>query len=202
MRHWDEVETFFLESARGDLERDGDVAPCLVAFSGEDPLLLAYLRPFDKGEYTDPLIELIALAGPLGADRLAACFGARGWSLDGPPHEVRSDRDPRQRVLAIQGADGSAGAARPFGTLWPFDLDGGEVRWGEALRTDDPQGWIPQALTAAVAGRERLQASAEEMAAQAVRCAELGHDLYLAPEGERRLGGQGRGICSEPEGVA
>lgn len=202
MQRWEDLESFFRDSATRDLERDGEVDPCFVAFDGEAPLMLAYLRPFEKGAYADPLIELIALAGPLGADRLAACFGARGWSLDGPPPDVRAGSDPRQRVLAVQGADGSGGATRPFGTLWPFDVDAGQVRWGEPMRTEEPQGWIPQALAAAVAGREQLRAAEGETAAQAARCSELGHDVYLSPEGNRRLGGQGLGICSPPEAMA
>src|SRR5688572_44782 len=71
MQRWNDAESFLLAEAAADLTDSDDVSPCLVAFSGDELLLVAFLRSFAKGEYADPLIELLALTAPLGADRLA-----------------------------------------------------------------------------------------------------------------------------------
>lgn len=187
MRHWEDVERFLRDSAEEDLTQRGEVDPCFVAFRGEDPLLLAYLRPFPKGGYADPIIEVAALAAPLGADRMAVAMGARAWSLDDPIVPAAPEGDLRQRVVAVHGVDGAAGVPRPFGTLWPFSLEADAVSWGQALRSDDAEGWIPAALATLVDAAGRIDVTTEDLSRQAARCLWLGHDLRLAPSVEERL---------------
>lgn len=188
MERWDDLEAFTRDSAESDLDAMGEVDPFVVAFRAIEPLFVAYLRPFEKGAYDRPLIEVLALAAPLGADRLAVAMGGRAWSLDDPVSPVVDGvGDLRQRVLTLHGVDGLGGAPTAFGVMWPFEIAGGRVSWQEALRTGDGQGWIPRALELAVTSRGQLEASAEEVADQAVRCIELGHDLYLAPPVGQRL---------------
>jgi hypothetical protein len=187
MRHWEDVERFLRDSAEEDLTNRGEVASCFVAFRGEDPLLLAYLRPFPKGGYADPIIEVAALAAPLGADRMAVAMGARAWSLDDPIAPVAPEGDLRQRVVVVHGVDGAGGAPRPFGTIWPYSEEGGAVGWGPPLRSDDAEGWIPAALATMVGAARRIDVTAEDLARQAARCLWLGHDLRLAPSVEERL---------------
>jgi hypothetical protein len=88
---WDEVEQFMIAEAERDLEAGNEVRPCFAAFACEAPLVLAFLRPFPKGGYHDPLIELLALAAPLNADRLKLSLSGRAWSMDDPIPPVDPD---------------------------------------------------------------------------------------------------------------
>lgn len=185
---WDEVEELFVSCAEADLEQWGELAPALVAFSGEQLLFIAWLRPFEKGAYHDPVIELLALAMPLDADRLALALAGRAWSFEDPIAPVSEDADLRQRVLVLHFVDGADGAAKPYSVVRAFDLEDGKVRWGEPRRLDGGQGWVFQALEVAVHRRARLRAPLSEVRAQAARVVELGHDLHLSPELARRFG--------------
>lgn len=189
MLSWGELDIFFRDTTEDTLLATGEVMPCLAAFAGQRGLLLADLRPFEKGRYAEPLIELLALALPLGADRLAVAFGGRAWSLDDPPTPmVPGDPDLRQRILTIHRADGAGLRVRSEAVMWPFELADGAVTWHPPLHTDEAvAGWIPEALNKAVEHRERLGQPAEVALAQAERCARLGHRVHLSPEVGERL---------------
>ncbi|MGH8932772.1 MAG: hypothetical protein ACRDZO_19670 [Egibacteraceae bacterium] len=190
MQQWDQMEQFMVTEAERDLLDGRDVRPCLVAFAGETPLLLAFVRPFAKGAYQQPLIELIALAAPLDADRLKFSITGRAWSmLDPIPPVDPALGDLRQRVLAIESVDGSAGSVRAWSTIHPYDVVGGAVRWGEANHLTGGEGWIPSALRETVRMRRELtRASITDIRAQADRCARLGHLVALGPTVAERLG--------------
>ncbi|MGH8900878.1 MAG: hypothetical protein ACRDYA_04155 [Egibacteraceae bacterium] len=188
MQQWDEMEQFMIAAAERDLEAGDEIRPCLTAFAGEAPLVLAFLRPFPKGGYHDPLIELIALAAPLGANRLKLSISGRAWSMDDPIPPVDLDfGDLRQRVLQIQSVDGTAGRPWSASTLLPFDVVDGTVRWSEAVRLGSGEGWIPSALEIAVRKRRRFHAPLDEIRRQAERCVTLGHLVALGPTVADRL---------------
>ncbi len=189
MERWEDVEQFLLDEAAEDLGDGQDIRPCLVAFADDQPLLLAFLRPFRKGGYADPITELIALAAPLGADRLAVSIGARAWSLDDPiPPVVHGVGDLRQPVLVVEQADGSRGAARGASSAYPYDLAKGQVTWGTPIRQPGNDGWISRALTVSIDHRQHITGPVAEIRRQADRCTRLGHMVAFAPAVWDRLG--------------
>lgn len=193
MQRWDEVEQFLLAEASADLAQGTDVRPCLLAFAAEEPLFVAFLRSFRKGHYDEPLIELLALAMPLGTDRLALSIAARAWSIDDPvPPVLPGVGDLRQRVLSISLVDGTAEPVTVTNALHPFTRGAQastlQVRWDAAVRDDSAQGWVVSALRLAVEQRTQLQAPQAEIRKQARRCVALGHLLAFAPDGLDRMG--------------
>ncbi len=186
---WKDREDFLRNEAQRDLEAGVDVRPCFLAMAGERPLFVAFMRGYDKGRHLSPLIELIALAAPLDADRLAVSLCGRAWSLDDPlPPVVPGQGDLRQRVLVIEEADGSRRRARPRSSAFPFEMAEGAVAWGEPIRHDGETGLVSAALALAVRRRHRLRAGDAEIRAQAERCVRLGHMVALsAPVHDRLL---------------
>ena len=186
---WDELERFLLDRATEDLLTDGDIRPCLAAFEDDDALLLASLRSFAKGAYAQPVIEVLALALSLHANRVALCVGGRAWSLDDPvPPVVAGVADLRQRVAAITTVDGMAADVIRAASIHPFDLRRDEVAWGPPIREAE-QSWLGDALEAGVRHRHEFTADADAARDQAVRCAALGHALAFAPAVAARLDG-------------
>jgi hypothetical protein len=180
---WEDAEDLLVACAGDDLRATGDVHPALVAFAGRRLRFVAWVRPFPKGAYGQPLTELFALAAPLDCDRLMLSFGARAWSLEDPIPPVTTGADLRQRVLllyVVDAADG--GAPRLESIMHPFDLDADGPRWGARRVLEGGEGWVPEAMRAIVAGRAALRASTREIAKQAARVVRLGHDLHLAPD--------------------
>lgn len=184
---WGDVEELLSSCAGSDLEQLGEVGPALVALRGEHLQFVAWLRPFDKGRYHDPLIELLALAMPLDVDRLALSIAGRAWSLEDPIPPVTEETDLRQRVHIMYLCDGSDGKPRMTSVLRPFELEGSSLRWGREQRTDDVvEGWVPEVLMVAVKDRRKLRAPLSEIRWQAIRVSALGHELFVSPElGER-----------------
>lgn len=183
MQHWADVATFLLDEATADLSSTGDIRPCMVAFAGEQPLFVAFLRSFARGEYADPLIELLALAAPLDADRLALSLGGRAWSFADPiPPVVEGLGDLRQRVLCVLTIDGSDAEPVTASRIRAFTLAEGQVLWADEVVTDAGEGWTVQALALAVQRRSLLQTDAREIRRQARRCVALGHLLAFAPD--------------------
>ena len=188
MQDWDGVEEFLLEEAERDLSDGVDIRPCLMAFDAEQALLVAFLRSFDKGRYDEPIIELLALAGPLGANRLVLSIGARVWSLDDPMVPVIPGvGDLRQRVVVIVRADANAADAGVRTSLHPFSVADGTVRWSPAVHQPGGDVWLTSALQLAVERRGALAASPRDMRRQARRCVGLGHLLGLSEIAEQRM---------------
>lgn len=180
MQRWHHLDRFFIEEAARDLEAGLAVTPCLAAFRGERPLFVAFVRPFNPGAYAEPLTELLALAAPLKADRLAVSIAGRAWSLEDPIPPVTDDVDLRQRVLVIQRIDGCRRPPRGGSTIVPVDHVDGTMRLGEPAVLDLPEGWIGQALLLTVGSK--LHATATDVRRQAIRCLARGHQLALAPD--------------------
>jgi hypothetical protein len=192
MQSWDDVEQFLIDEARRDLERGDEMArPCLVAFRGESPRFVAFLRDFVKGEYHAPIVELLALAAPLDADRLALGMTARAWSLEDPVVPVTQDGDLRQRVLMIERADATSGTSQSTSVLIPFEdpRPGESIRWGERKVLGACEGWLSAVLGVAVTAPQRqvLRVPDRGIAAQAMRLDMLGHLLAFAPDVMLRL---------------
>lgn len=175
---WSDTEQFLVDLADADLVARGQVDPCLVAYCGEQPLFSAWLRSFVKGEYHDPVIELLALAGAMAADRLALSMSGRAWSWEDPiPPVVHGVGDLRQRVLHILFVDGASGTTTEDSVIYPFSLDATTVRWQPRMQPGPSQGWLQQALRMCVDNRAQLQCSDGDIAQQAVRCLRLGHEI-------------------------
>ena len=189
MQQWADVGTFLLEEATADLGATGDIRPCMLAFDGERPLFAAFVRSFGRGGYADPLIELLALAGGLDADRLALSLGGRAWSFADPiPPVVDGLGDLRQRVLCTLTVDGGGATAVATSRIRPFTVAGGRVSWGDEVVTDAGEGWTVEALQLAVQRRSLLRCDVGQARRQARRCVELGHLLALAPDVVADLG--------------
>lgn len=189
MQRWSDVEDFLRDEAAADLRQDGEVRPCLAAFAGEERLFVAFLRSFAKGAYADAIIELLALAAPLDANRLALSLAGRAWSLHDPiPPVLDGAGDLRQRVLCTTVADGAGARVETRGRVQPFTVARGTVRWAEPITSDGGEGWIPGALRLAVERRSALAAPKSKIRGQARRCVELGHLLALGDGVARDLG--------------
>lgn len=184
---WEDIDDLFVQWAAEDLEETGEIRPGLAAFAGERPRFLAWLRPFPKGAYHKPLIELFALAGPLDADRLAVSMPARVWSLDDPIPPVSADGDLRQRALVVHLVDGACGQPRGVTVFHPFQQDDDGPSWQEPRRLSGGEGWVFSATELAITSRKRLRATDADIREQAVRVSRLGHDLYLATDVHDRL---------------
>jgi hypothetical protein len=186
---WDDVEDLLVEMAGHDLAGCDEVNPALAAWRGSNMCFLAFLRPFAKGAYRQPLIELLALAVPLGADRLALSMGARAWSLNDPIPPVSADGDLRQRILVIEAVDAAGGDPQRRTVVVPFEVRETAVIWGPRASQEVSVGWLGEALCSAVgpAMRSALRSGDADIARQARRVVELGHDLYLDLDVAERL---------------
>lgn len=185
---WECIEELMVASATDDLEQVGEVTPILVAFAGDEQRLCAFLRPFAKGDHAQPLIELLALAMPLDADRLAFAITGRLTSLDDPIPPVTEDGDLRQRALIVEYADGAAGTLRQDSVLHPFDVVDDRVRWQPPVGHRHGEGWVRDVLGCAVAHRGELAATSDgDIRRQVQRCLALGHELYLGEATAERL---------------
>ena len=170
--------------------------PWLLAFAADRLLVLIGLRPFAPGQSEGPLVEAMALALPIGADRVSVALPARAWSMDDPVPPVTSDADLRQRVLIQVTVDGRGRSAPDVRSrLHPFrvsEVSGDEDRleWDPMVDPGPGEGWVPEALSAMVAGRHRIGVGAgvDEHRRQLLRLDDLGHDVLLTPDGRDRLG--------------
>jgi hypothetical protein len=196
MLRWEDREAFLQDEARRDLEACTGVRPCLVAMRGPEPLLVGFFRAFGPGRHLDPLVELLALAAPLEADRLAVSLPGVATRLDAAPAKGRRAgpdgepaREPQQRVLVIDEVDASAGEPAICTAAWPYTTGEKGLEWGVPLRADGGSGAMSAALAVAVARRRQLRAGPGELRAQAERCVRLGHLLALAPRIHQELCG-------------
>lgn len=190
MEDWDEwVVEFLRASADLDLRVDGFAVPRFVAAQGDRPLFLAEVRPFARGGYHQPLIELMALAVPLDADRIAVGMTGRLWSLNDPiPPVVEGAGDLRQQALVLELIDGHEQPAEARSVLMPFSLHGDDVVWEKAFDPGPAHGWIPSALSIMVDHRAELHLDREDIRDQAERCLALGHTLGLEEAVAHHLG--------------
>lgn len=179
---WDRVEDLHRWYAELDAP---DPRPHLVGFAGDTALVLVGLRPFAPGAYQGPLVEALALALPLGADRVSVALPGRAWSLRDPVVPVTDGADLRQRVLTQCSADGHR-RDRPTVTmrLHPFHVvatDDGGLVWDPAIDPGPGEGWIPDALATLVGARADVggDAGTHDLVRQLERLQRLGHEVLL-----------------------
>ncbi|GGI07285.1 hypothetical protein [Egicoccus halophilus] len=183
---WSSATAVLLDLARRDLTAGSLPRPRLTAHAGGDGLGLAELRPH-AADVVPPLLELLALFLPLGADRLTLAVVGRAWSLDDPVVPVCRTGDLRQRVLVVLRADAHRGRCRLSGVLYPIEsVPGasaeGPWRLGAAVRTtDEPEGRTGAALQALLDGRARLLGTRRphQLATQYARVLLLGHRVSV-----------------------
>lgn len=188
---WTDVD--HLHRRLADLDAP-DPAPHLAAYDGNDLLVVIRLRPFAPGAYQGPLVEALALALPLGADRVSLALPGRAWSMDDPVPPVTEGADLRQRVLTQVSVDGHR-AGRPVVrmALHPFGADadghGGGLRWDTTVDPGPGEGWIPDALSTLVEARDDIAAGGgiDERRQQVTRLEDLGHLVVLTAAGLERL---------------
>jgi hypothetical protein len=184
---WEDVEALLVSVAQLDIEEDVWVRPALVAFAGDHLRFMAWLRPHPKGEYHDPFTELLSLAMPLDADRLAVSISGRAWSLRDPIVPATRDVDLRQRVLIVYTVDGVGRRPRAAAALHPFEVADGGVVWQDRQELPGGEGWIPEVLELSVRERHRLRTTDGMIRSQADRVVRLGHDLHVSAEVAVRL---------------
>ena len=189
--NWDDAVSTLVALAADDLLREYDPIPTIVAFSGDEPVAIVGLRPFETGDVGQALVEVLSLLVPLGADRLA--FGGTGriWSLDDPIVPVCEEGDLRQRAIVIALADAHDGPCRLATSVHPFEGTGADLVLqppievdGEGLGDAMELGPAAAILVGALEQRTELfeLTQPRELVAQLGRVLLLGHDLALAPD--------------------
>lgn len=195
--------------ACSSLAHHGFTYSMLCAHQGADPLFLALIRPYEKGDHLQPIAEVLTLAELLGADRLAFCSTGRAWSMHDPVPPVCDDGDLRQHVIIVCQGD----ASEEFGKaelihsyLWPVEeglagnkpsiLPGGKgplhslmniaVNKGKAVRAEHPAPWEDDAC---------LKVGAERI----LTLEQHGHSVIsLGPKLEHTLGLWLDRLCTNP----
>lgn len=166
----------------------GGIGMCLLAAEGGTPLFVAASRPYAKGRYRDPLIELITLAFGLGADQLAVGVGARAWSLEDPIAPVTDGADLRQTVLVVTTADAHGRLVPTMGgSIHPYELVDRTVAWRDPVDVGAGEGWITDALRILLTHRNSPDAPTVDPQDQLERCLERGHRIGITPESGARF---------------
>ncbi len=188
---WHDIADHLRALATVDLDGGGSVHPTVVAYDRSRYLVGIQLRPHPPGAYHDPMIEALALAVPLGADRLAFVCGGRVSSLDDPTPPVTDDGDPRPTAVVVVTVEPRAGRVRGRTSIHRYRRDeAGALVWGRRERIDAAgDGWIGRCLTVSVGSRHELASTGPlEVGRQALRMLRLGHGLLLPPaHGDDRL---------------
>ncbi len=180
---WTDQPRMLADLAGLDLEDGSDVRPTLVAFRGDDPLLLATIRPFARGEHHQPIIEVVALALGLGARRMALSLAGRAWSTRDPlPPVVEGVGDLRERVVVVHTVDAEVIPTQVRSLVHPVGPDGLD----EPVVDAGAVGWVPDVLRHAA---EAPVMPEGELLTQVARCEALGHQLAWGPAGVALLQG-------------
>lgn len=188
---WADIRDVLEHLADSDLRDIGRIPPAMVAFDGDLLLFLSDIRPFPRGGLPDALIELLALALPLGADRIAYSFDGRAWSLHDPiPPVLDGVVDLRARVHTMLLIDGHR-RREPSVTsvVRPYHLAGDVPVWREPFEPEEPsEGWVTQSTIAGIRQRASLKGcDLAGLRGQAARCERLGHVLRMGVPGMARL---------------
>ena len=189
MDGWDGVGELLGSLAEEDVRDRTAVRPTLVAFAGDQPLLLARLRAFARGEGPTALREVLDVAVPLGADHLAASFGGRAQHLGTPgrPAVRRGTAPPRDVLLVAQvrRRPGRSAGVELRCTVRALE----QGRRGPVLARGADAGAVmgplPRTLTTAFRRPPAVPSTAELMT-RTHHIITLGHELHV-PEGGRSL---------------
>lgn len=194
---WAQARPTLLGLARADLDVGELPWPRLLAHAGPTGLGQARLRPF-ADDPLPPLLELLALVLPLGADRLTLALPGRAWSLDDPVVPACEQGDLRQPVLLLVSADAHGRRCRLSTELYPVEAAPGPVGAGAAVpaRLGDPtppdqdaEGPVAAALRLLLdeGGRRSGDVGHHQLASQYARVLLLGHEVLLTPVSGRAL---------------
>jgi hypothetical protein len=189
---WDEVPDTLLALAACDLDEGGPVQPRLAAHRGDDALAIATLRLFERGRILDPVIELLALFVPLGADRICVALPCRVWSLLDPIPPVLEEEgiDLRQHAMMVAAVDGGGdGPCDVRVAVHPFTRhEDGDWGWEVPLAPDEaPEAPLLCALETILDARGELGFDRSQLQSQLERVLLLGHGLALGPAAVREL---------------
>ncbi len=151
---------WLLAAAADDLAAGVDPRPRLIAFRGERLTGHVPLRPFERDELTDALLEALAGVLPAAIDRVAVSLpGSARWIDDdgraGPPRPA----------LVVSLADAAHGPCRVLTTVHPYVQQGRLTRWGAPMTDDRPAEGSPMEVVRVVLDarpRRRTLAPAEE----------------------------------------
>lgn len=184
MHRWEDVEWWLRHLAADDLRTTDSVRPTLVAFAGRRPLLLVRCRAFAAGEGAAAVREILDIAVPLGADRIAMSFGGSARRLDGPARSPAHD-DPAVTCDVVVIAVTQRGDDEVDTRCTLHFVRRG--RTGPVIapphHTSPVGGWLRATLAEALAARPATPPSPEVIAAQAVHSITLGHELHV-PDGQ------------------
>jgi hypothetical protein len=188
---WADAPADLLHLAATDLDSGCTPAPTLVAFRGDDALALVGLRPFERDELLQALLEVLALLLPLGADRLGLALTGRAWRLDDPIVPVVGDVDLRSPVLILTLVDGHDGPSTASSSVHPVHVDDDGWRWLGTLDTGDeaPEAPVIDALRRLVDARHDVvrTSTSDELGLQFGRILLRGHVLLLTPLAAEQL---------------
>lgn len=188
---WTDASADLLQLAATDLDSGCSPAPTLVAFRGDDALALVVLRPFERDELLQALLEVLALLLPLGTDRVGLALTGRAWRLDEPIVPVHGDLDLRSPVLVLTLVDGHDGPATVSSSVHPVHVDDDGWRWLGTLDTggEPPDAPVVDTLRRLVDLRHDLgrTSSPEQLGLQFGRIVLRGHVLLLTPLGAEEL---------------
>ena len=184
MQEWNEVGELLTTLAATDIGAGGGVQPTLAVFHGEEALLLVGVRPFAPGAYHQPMVEVCALAGALGADRLMLSMGGRAWSADDPIVPVvdgpdGEEVDLRQRVVMVHTVDAHAGDGLCGTVLHPYVVEDGAARFEAPVAMGRGEGWITGVLEVTAASAAELRGTPDATLDQLARCLSLGHEVSV-----------------------
>jgi hypothetical protein len=184
MHRWEDVEWWLCHLAADDLRTTDHVRPTLVAFAGRRPLLLVRCRAFAAGEGAAAVREILDIAVPLGADRIAMSFGGSARQLHGPaPSPAHDDPAVTRDVVVIAVTQRGDDEIDTRCTLHYVE----RARAGSVIAAPHPTspvgGWLPAMLAEALAARPATPPSPEIIAAQAMYSITLGHVLHV-PDGQ------------------
>jgi hypothetical protein len=194
LHRWEDVTEDVLWMVEPEVAAGFPPPPVLAAFAGDEPVAVVGLRPFGPGEVVDPLVEVLALLLPLGADRVVLALPARIWDADDPCAGDVAGVDLRTTAVAITTVDGH-GRATPdlHGSVHPYGIDdhGGHGWLPTDLPADlgAPEGPATPSLACLVGGRDQLAAEPDPttVALQFARCLLRGHKVILSPHVAERL---------------
>ena len=183
MQDWNDVEEWLRDVAGHDVAATGGVRPTLVAFAAHRPLLMVRCRGFAPGDGPAALREMLDIAVPMGADRVAVSFGGTAQTDGGGVSAVAGGPDATVReILLIAVAERSDDSVDLRCALHPLEPGG----CGRAARSTGPDpvgGWLAWMLTDALAGAPAVPRPAAVIAARVTQSITLGHELHV-PDGQ------------------
>jgi hypothetical protein len=183
MQDWNDVDAWLRDVADHDLAATGGVRPTLVAFAAHRPLLMVRCRAFAPVDGAAALREMLDIAVPMGADRVAVSFGGTARTDGGEVGTPTRGLDARvSEILLIAVAERMDGGVDLRCALHPLGRGG----YGRAARSTGPDpvgGWLARMLTDALAVAPVVPLPPAVIAARVTHSITLGHEPHL-PDGQ------------------